>query len=101
MPADAQLTFTWDPPSSDGGSTIVRYNYTFGPSGETQADDNHGTDPTSSQTLTKTRLTNGTAYTFKVRAVTNFGGSIIVGAYTAVVTGRARHHPARAEQRHG
>ena len=57
------------------------------PSGETQADGNHGSNPTGSQTITKTGLTNGTAYTFKVRAVTNFGGSITVGAYTAVVTG--------------
>ena len=54
VPADAQLTFTWDPPTSDGGSAIIRYNYLFGPSGGTQADGNHGTNPTGSQTLTKT-----------------------------------------------
>ena len=87
VPADAQLTFTWDPPTNTGGSPIIRYNYAFGPSGGTQADGNHGTAPTGSQTLTKTGLTNGTAYTFKVRAITNFGGSITVGPYTAVVTG--------------
>ena len=86
-PGDAQLTFTWDPPTSDGGSAIVRYNYQFGPSGGTQPGGNHGTDPVGSQTLTKTGLTNGTAYTFKVRAVTNFGGSTTVGAHTNVVTG--------------
>ena len=87
VPADAQLTFTWDPPTNTGGSPIIRYNYEFGPSGGTQADGNHGTDPTGSQTLTKTGLTNGTAYTFKVRAITNFGGNTTVGPYTAVVTG--------------
>ena len=87
VPGDAQLTYTWDPPTNTGGSPIIRYNYAFGPSGGTQADGNHGTDPTGSQTLTKTGLTNGTAYTFKVRAITNFGGSTTVGAYTAVVTG--------------
>ena len=38
----SQLTFSWDPPTSDGGSAIVRYNYEFGPSGGTQADENHG-----------------------------------------------------------
>ena len=87
VPADAQLTFTWDPPTNTGGSPIIRYNYAFGPSGGTQADGNHGTNPTGSQSLTKTGLTNGTAYTFKVRAVTNFGSTTTVGPHTAVVTG--------------
>ena len=74
VPGDAQLTYTWDPPTNTGGSPIIRYNYAFGPSGETQADGNYGTNPTGPQTLTKTGLTNGTAYTFKVRAITQFGG---------------------------
>ena len=82
----SQLAFSWDPPTSDGGSAIVRYNYEFSPIGGTLVDENHGSNPTGSQTLTKTGLTNGTAYTFKVRAVTNFGGGTTVGAYTAVVT---------------
>ena len=66
---DTKLTFSWDPPSSDGGSAIVRYNYEFGPTGGTLVDENHGTDPTGSQTLRKTGLINGTGYTFKLRAV--------------------------------
>ena len=90
---DAQLTFTWDPPTSDGGSTIVRYNYEFGPTGGTLADENHGTNPTGSQSLTKTGLTNGTAYTFKVRAVNMSGGSTTVGTYTAVVNATPRTVP--------
>ena len=40
-----------------------------------------GTNPTGSQSLTKTELTNGTLYSFKVRAVTT-----TEGAYTAAVT---------------
>ena len=89
----SQLTFSWDPPTETGGSPITRYNYLFGPSGGTQADGNHGSNPTDSQTLTKTGLTNGTAYTFKIRAVTNLGGSTTVGAFTAVVTGTPRADP--------
>ena len=93
VPGDTQLTFSWDPPTSDGGSAIIRYNYAFGPSGGTQADGNHGTNPTGSQTLTKTGLTNGTAYTFKVRAVNMSGGSTTVGTYTAVVNATPRTVP--------
>ena len=80
----SQLTFSWDPPTSDGGSAIVRYNYRFGPAGGTLVDGNHGTDPTGPQTLTKTGLTNGTSYSFEVRAVTNFGGNTTVGTYATV-----------------
>ena len=31
VPGDAQLTYTWDPPTNTGGSPIIRYNYAFGP----------------------------------------------------------------------
>ena len=86
VPGDTQLTYTWDPPASDGGSAIAKYNYEFGPSGGTQTSGDYGTNPTGSQTLTKTGLTNGTAYTFKVRAI-NTSGSTTLGPYTPVVTG--------------
>ena len=81
---DGSLTFSWDPPTDTGGSAIVRYNYAFGSTGGTLADGNHGTNPTGSQSLTKTGLTNGTSYTFRLRAVTNFGGSVTTGAYASV-----------------
>ena len=80
----SQLTFSWDPPSSDGGSAIVRYNYRFGPAGGTLVDGNHGTDPTGPQTLTKTGLTNGTEYQFSIRGVNMSGGTTTVGTYATV-----------------
>ena len=81
---DTQLTYTWDPPASDGGSAIIRYNYEFGPTGGTLVDENHGTDPTGSQTFRKTGLINGTGYTLKLRAVNRSGGNVTTGAYVTV-----------------
>ena len=84
MSGASQLTFSWDPPTSDGGSAIIRYNYEFGPTGGTFVDENHGTDPTGPQTLTKTGLTNGTEYQFRIRGVNMSGGTITVGTYATV-----------------
>ena len=64
---DTQLTFAWDAPLS--GDPALRYNYEFGPTGGTLVDGNHGTNPAGAQTLTKTGLTNGTEYHFRVRGV--------------------------------
>ena len=33
MPGDEQVTLTWDAPSSDGGSAILRYEYAIDDSG--------------------------------------------------------------------
>ena len=93
---DTKLTFSWDPPASDGGSAIVRYNYEFGPTGGTLVDENHGTDPTGSQTLRKTGLINGTGYTFKLRAVNRSGGSVTTGAYVTVTGTPQANSPATA-----
>ena len=82
--ADTQLTFTWDPPTDDGDSPIIRYNYEFGPTGSLVNGD-HGTNPTGSQTLVKTGLTTNTSYTFKVRAVTNFNFTVTTGPFAEIV----------------
>ena len=57
----AQVTLTWDAPSSDGGSAILRYEY---------AVDDSGTwiDAGLDLEKTVTGLTNGQRYTFAVRA---------------------------------
>ena len=81
----SQLTFSWDPPTSDGGSAIVRYNHKLSTGGtDVASSDANTTVTTGRHTYTKTGLTNGTQYTFHVRAVTNFGGATTVGTYATV-----------------
>ena len=81
----SQLTFSWDPSASDGGSAIVRYNHKLSTGGTDVANSDANTTVTTGRhTYTKTGLTNGTQYIFHVRAITNFGGSVTVGSYATV-----------------
>ncbi len=79
-PGDQQVTLTWDAPSSDGGSTITRYEYEIDDSGVWM---DAGTD----RRAVVTGLTNGRRYTFAVRAVNAAGGgeaaSVTVTPFTA------------------
>ena len=65
-PGDGQVALSWTAPASDGGAAISRYEV---------SSDNGGTWVTAdtSTSHTFTGLTNGTAYTFKVRAVNSVG----------------------------
>ena len=73
---DAQVTLTWDAPTSDGGSAILRYEV---------AVDDSGTwiDAGLDLEETVTGLTNGQPYTFAVRAV-NAAGTGPAAAVTIV-----------------
>ncbi|HHV64047.1 MAG TPA: hypothetical protein GXX46_03085, partial [Peptococcaceae bacterium] len=65
-PGDGQVTLSWTAPASDGGSEITHY----------EVSSNNGTTwvtAGSSSSHTFTGLTNGTEYTFKVRAVNSVG----------------------------
>ena len=66
VPGYAQVTLTWDAPTSDGGSAILRYEV---------AVDDSGTwiDAGLDLEETVTGLTNGQRYTFSVRAVNAAG----------------------------
>ena len=66
VPGDAQVTLTWDAPSSDGGSAILRYEYAI---------DDSGTWIDAGLDLEETvpGLTNGREYAFEVRAVNSAG----------------------------
>ncbi|MEA4849376.1 MAG: tandem-95 repeat protein, partial [Clostridiaceae bacterium] len=62
---DRQVTVTFISPTDDGGSAITKYIVTSEPGGITAEG---GISP-----ITVTGLTNGTAYTFKVKAVNGVG----------------------------
>jgi len=66
MPGDGQAALSWTAPASDGGRAIIRYEV---------SSDNGSTWVTAATNTshTFTGLTNGTAYTFKVRAVNSVG----------------------------
>ncbi|MCL2763161.1 MAG: fibronectin type III domain-containing protein [Treponema sp.] len=65
---DTEVILTWTAPTSNGGSTIIRYEV---------SSDNGATWVDASSTIghTFTGLDNGTEYTFKVRAVNAIGNS--------------------------
>jgi len=75
-PGDGQVTLTWAAPLSDGGSPITHYEV---------SSDNGITWNTASTDIghTFTGLTNGTQYTFKVRAVNALGGGAEASATVA------------------
>ena len=66
VPGDEQVMLTWDAPSSDGGSAILRYEYAI---------DDSGTWIDAGLDLEETvpGLTNGQQYVFEVRAVNSAG----------------------------
>jgi uncharacterized repeat protein (TIGR02543 family) len=90
-PGDGQVALSWTAPASDGGAAIIRYEV---------SSDNGGTWVTAATNTshTFTGLTNGTAYTLKVRAVNSVGNgaeasvsatptSTPATAYTVTVNG--------------
>ena len=66
VPGDAQVTLTWDAPSSDGGSAILRYEYAID-------DSEIWIDAGLDLEETVTGLTNGREYAFEVWALNSAG----------------------------
>jgi len=82
VPRNASATVSWSAPAGNGGSAITKYTVTASPGGKTCVS-------TLATSCTVTRLTNGSAYTFTVRA-SNKSGSGAISARSAAVTPRAR-----------
>ena len=85
---DAQVSFEWDLPDSDGGSDITDYQYQkIETSGGTWGawtnipNDIGGSLPTSY--IVSTGLNNGTEYSFQIRAINNVGESLASNPITA------------------
>ncbi len=74
---NAQVTVTFNPPSSNGGSPITSYKVTSNPGGITAAG--------AASPITVTGLTNGQSYTFTVQAI-NINGAGAASAPSAAVT---------------
>jgi hypothetical protein len=76
---NAQATVAFTPPASDGGSPITGYTATSNPGGKT--------GESASSSITVTDLTNGTAYTFTVRATNAVGTGPASAASNSVTPG--------------
>ena len=68
-PGNGQATLAWEPPASDGGAPITKYQYGGGPV-NTFRDVDGGAD---ARSVIVDSLTNGTEYGFAVRAVNSMG----------------------------
>ena len=67
---NGQVTLTWSAPSNLAGQTIASYDYRYAASGSTLG---AWTDAGNDGTKTISGLTNGTAYDFELRAVSDTG----------------------------
>ena len=78
-PSDAQVTLSWDAPTSDGGSAITGYEYRYQESGGSWSNW-MATSPALSRTATVGSLTNESAHNFEVRAMNANGDGLVASA---------------------
>jgi hypothetical protein len=84
MPGDGQVSLSWTTPASNGGSAITKYQLSYGAtSGYSQSWQDIQGSGASTVGHTVTGLTNGTGYTFEIRAVNAAGTGASSGTVTA------------------
>lgn len=79
---NAQVSVAWTAPADNGGASITGYTVTSSPGGKTCT-----TTGSTTRTCTVTGLTNGTSYTFTVKA-TNARGASVASAPSASIKPR-------------
>ena len=87
VPGDGLVTLTWERPSEDGGSAILRYEYRcIGPQDDCGGASRTWNSAGQNLRASVTGLTNGQQYNFNVRAVNavSFGALGATGATTPV-----------------
>jgi len=77
---DSEATVSWTAPASNGGASILSYTVLASPGGATAT-----TSDGTTLSITVTGLTNGTPYTFTVKATNSVGGSAASSASSATV----------------
>ena len=83
---DGSVELNWDPPTSTGGAAIDQYQYRFKTDGSYNSW--RGNFPGSARSRTITNLTNGTEYTFQMRARNSVGYGTATGEATATPRGK-------------
>ena len=78
--SDQEVDLIWTAPASNGGATILRYEYELDFSGTWTSTGGTATS------YTVTGLTNGQSYTFRVRAVNRVGAGAASGSQSATPT---------------
>ena len=94
-PGDGEVVLTWTAPASDGGETITRYEYRHKATSSLPfVSSDSWTSAGTARTATVGSLTNGTPYSFEVRAVNTVGEGTAATASATPMAAVVMNNPA-------